>query len=174
MRSSVLRTAAYYGDKALFDRYLAEFLKTQDPQVKRDLINDMIAFRDPQAIEASMQAVLSRKVPIADGFLLLLAPGYDSPDTRKLPFEFLKAHFDEIMKDHPNIFGFDLGAFLPQVGQSFCDTESRNELQAFFGPVVDKYTGAPRRLAQVLEGVDLCIANKEAQQASVTAFLEKY
>ena len=60
------------------------------------------------------------------------------------------------------------------MGQSFCDPESRADLQAFFGPLVDKYTGAPRQLALVLEGVDLCIANKTAQQPSLTAFLQKY
>jgi alanyl aminopeptidase len=121
-----------------------------------------------------MQAVLTKKVALTDGFLLLLAPGQGYSETRRMPFDFLKAHFDEIMKDKPSIFGFDLGSFLPRVGQSFCDTGSRQELQQFFGPLVDKYTGAPRRLAQVLEGVDLCIASKKAQEPSVTAFLEKY
>jgi alanyl aminopeptidase len=174
MVGSVLGTAAYYGDHALFERFLAEFQKTQDRQEKQKLLNAMIAFRDPVVIEESMQLVLSKKVALTDGFMLLLAPGQSSSETRNMPFEFLKAHFDEIMKDKPSIFGFDLGSFLPLVGQSFCDAESRNELQAFLGPLADKYTGAPRRLAQVLEGVDLCIANKNAQQPSVTAFLEKY
>jgi hypothetical protein len=39
---------------------------------------------------------------------------------------------------------------------------------------VDKYSGAPRNFAQALEGIDLCIAQKTAQEASVRAFLEKY
>lgn len=174
MLSAVLSTAAYYGDKALFDRYFAAFLNLHDPQDKQRLMQAMISFRDPAAVTAAMQSVLSGKVALADGFLLLLVPGQASPNTRTMAFEFLKAHFDEIMKNHPSIFGNDLGSFLPLVGQSFCDLESRIELQAFFGPLVDKYTGAPRRLAQVLEGVDLCIANKTAQQPSVTAFLQKY
>jgi hypothetical protein len=40
--------------------------------------------------------------------------------------------------------------------------------------MVDKYQGAPRNLAQVLEGIDLCVARKAAQAPSVASFLEKY
>ena len=71
----------------------------------------MISFRDPAAVTAAMQSVLSGKVALADGFLLLLVPGQASPNTQKMAFEFLKAHFDEIMKNHPSIFGNDLGSF---------------------------------------------------------------
>jgi alanyl aminopeptidase len=104
----------------------------------------------------------------------LLLAGQKSPATRQMGFQFLKTHFDQIMRDRPTIFGFDLGSFLPRVGQSFCDEKSRDELKAFFGPIVDKYPGAQRNLAQVVEAIDLCIAKKAAQTADVAAFLRKY
>jgi hypothetical protein len=50
----------------------------------------------------------------------------------------------------------------------------RDRFKAFFTPLVDKYAGAPRNFAQALEGIDLCIAQKTAQEGSVRAFLEKY
>jgi len=78
---------------------------------KQRLMQAMISFRDPAAVTAAMQSVLSGKVALADGFLLLLVPGQASPNTQKMAFEFLKAHFDEIMKNHPSIFGNDLGSF---------------------------------------------------------------
>jgi alanyl aminopeptidase len=171
---AVLNTAAAYGDMALFNRYLAAFQKTQDRQEKQRLIGAMSSFHNPAAINAGMQAVLSKAIALADGFSLLISAGQSYPDTRKLPFQFIKAHFDEIMKDHPSIFGNDMGSFLPFAGGSFCDSASRGELQAFFSPKVDQYAGAPRNLAQTLEGIDLCIARKTAQQDSVKAFLEKY
>lgn len=171
---AVFRTAAYYGDTALFRRFLAEFKTNQDRQEKARVLGAMVSFRDPAAIDAGFQAVLSGDVALADGFPLLLAGGSASPGTRKLPFQFVKAHFDQIMSSHPSIFGNDLGSFLPRVGQSFCDAQSRSELQAFFTPLVDKYAGAPRTLAQVLEGIDLCVANKVAQEPGVAAFLGKY
>jgi len=90
-----------------------------------------------------------------------------------MPFEFVKAHFDEILKDNPNIFGFEFGGMLPRVGQGFCDPASRDQVQAFFGPRASKYSGAPRALAQTLESIDQCIANKAAQGPSVAEFLAK-
>ena len=134
----------------------------------------MTSFHDPDAINAGFQAVLSKTIPLVDGFALLLSAGQSYPDTRKMPFQFIQAHFDEIMKDHPSVFGNDVGSFLPFSGGSFCDAASRGELQSFFGPKVDQYAGAPRNLAQALEGIDLCIARKTAQQDSVRVFLEKY
>ena len=169
----VLRSAGYYSDAALFQRFLAEFQKTQDRQEKQMLLLAMLSFRDPAAIELGMQAVLSRRVTLTEGFPLLFA-GQNTPSTNKMAFDFVKAHFDEIMKDHPSIFGFDFGSRLPGVGSGLCDSASRSEFQAFFEPKVSSYTGAPRALAQVVEGIDLCIASKMAQQPSVTEFLKRY
>jgi hypothetical protein len=170
---AVLRSAGYYGDAALFERFLAEFEKTQDRQDQQKLLVAMGSFRDPSAIELGMQAVLSKRITLAAGYPLLFG-GRDNPATNKMSLEFVKTHFQEIMKDHPTIFGFDFGSRLPQVGAGLCDSASRSELQAFFKPIVFRYTGAPRALTQVLEGVDLCIVNKTAQQPGVTEFLKRY
>ena len=169
----VLATAAYYGDLALFNRFLAEFKKSQDRQEQQRLMSAMRSFRDKAAIEAGMQAVLSGSVTLANGFPLLFS-GQNDNSTHKMAFEFVKAHFDQIMAGHPSVFGNDFGSFLPNVGGSFCDAQSRNELQAFFGPRVAQYPGAPRTLAQILESIDLCIARKAALEPGVKTFLEKY
>jgi alanyl aminopeptidase len=170
--SSVLATAAYYGDIALYNRFFAALSTTQDNQVKQHLLGALAGFHDPIAIEAGFQALLQKKVPLADGFSLLTA-GLSFPDTRSMPFEFIKQHFDEITAGRPSIFGNDVGAFLPFVGGAFCDVESRDRYKAFFAPLVDQYSGAPRNFAQALESIDLCIAQKAAQESSVKAFLEK-
>jgi alanyl aminopeptidase len=171
--SSVLATAAYYGDLNLYNRFFDALLHTQDNQVKQRLQGAMSAFRDRAAIEAGYLVVLQKKIPLVDGFTLLLAGGGE-PETRGLSFEFIKQHFDELMAGSPSIFGNDLGSFLPYSGGAFCDAQSRERFRAFFAPLVDKYSGAPRHFAQVLEGIDLCIAQKAAQESSVKAFLEKY
>jgi cytosol alanyl aminopeptidase len=171
--SAVLDTAAYYGNKDLFDRLLAEFKKTSDRQEQQQILRAMGSFRDPAAIEAGMQAVVSGQIPMMDGARLLFA-GQDWQSTRKIAFNFLKAHFDEIASKRPMGGGFDFGSVLPRAGVSFCDTQSKQELQSFFEPQVHRFTGAPRTLAQVLEGIDVCIAEKAAQEPSVVAFLQKY
>jgi len=47
-------------------------------------------------------------------------------------------------------------------------------VQNFFSGRSTKYTGGPRILTQMLENIDLCIAYKNAQQASVAEFLRTY
>ena len=173
MVNAVIDTAAYYGDKALFDRFLAEFKKSDDRLVRGRLIGAMDSFRDRAAIEAGMKALLDGDIPFMEGAGLLFN-GQREDATRKVAFKFLQTNFDAVTSKMPTGGGFDFGSVLPQVGGSFCDTESRGELQSFFKPRVDKFVGAPRALDQVLESIDLCIANKAAQAASVTAFLQKY
>ena len=173
MLNAVLGTAAFYGNTTLFNRFLTDFRNTQDKQRREQLIAAMGSFRDPGAIEAGMDALIRGDVPFTEGAFLLFT-GQDQPATRRLPFEFVKTHFDQVVARMPSGGLFEFGAWLPHVGDSFCDEVSRSELQAFFQPKVDHITGAPRTLNQVIEGIDLCIAGKAAQQPSVAFFLDKY
>ena len=45
--AAVLSTAAYYGDKDLFERMLTEFKKTRDRQERRWIMTALTSFRDP-------------------------------------------------------------------------------------------------------------------------------
>ncbi len=171
--NAVLGTAAYYGDKALFDRFLAEFINTPDRQVRRNLSAAMGAFRDPNAIREGMDALAAGRVPFMEGdFLLFNGQGEDA--TRKMPFEFLQSHWDAVVAKMPTGGGFDFGSVLPRVGASFCDAQSRQTLADFLKPRVGRFVGAPRALDQTLEGIDLCIATTAAQKPGVEAFLRNY
>ena len=64
--SVVMGTGAFYGDKALFDRYLAAFRKTEDKQIRGSLLFAMTMFRDPAAIEAGMNALLTGDIPFIE------------------------------------------------------------------------------------------------------------
>ena len=104
----------------------------------------------------------------------LLFSGQKQAPTRRLALAFLKSHWDEVVAKMPIGGGFDFGASLPNVGTGYCDAASRDELKNFFAPRVGKFVGAPRALDQIIEGIDLCIANKAAQGPAVAAFLAKY
>lgn len=171
--TAVLGTAAYWGDKTLFDRFLAQLEKTQDRQERERILTAMSRFRDRAAIEAGMNSVLSGKIPFMEGVSLLFL-GQIQPSTRMLAFDFMKEHFDEIAAKRPTGGGFDAGAFFPEVGSSYCSAEQKQQLEQFFGPRVEKFTGGPRTLSQVLEGIDDCIALKSAEEPSVEAFLKNY
>jgi alanyl aminopeptidase len=173
MLGSVLSTAAFHGDKALFDRFLAEFSKSTDKQVRRALLGAMSSFRDAASIEAGMQSLLNGTIPFIEGQGMLFN-GQQQTSTRKMALNFLRANFDQVVAKMPTGGGFDFGSVLPSVGGSYCDAASRDELKTFFQPRVEKFVGAPRALDQVIEGIDLCIANKAAQSPSVAEFLSKY
>ena len=170
---AILVSAGYHGNADLFRKFLVEFQKTKDRQEQKNLLDGMTAFRDRAAIELGMQSVLSKQVALADGFPLLVGSS-TAPASGTARFDFVKANFDDLMKDNPTLFGRDLGMLLPYVGFGFCDIASRSQLQAFFDPIVSRYSGAPRTLKEVLERVDLCIANKQAEQPGVTEFLKRY
>lgn len=170
---AVLGTAAYYGDKALIDKFLREYKASRDRQERQRILGALASFRDPAAIEAGYNAVLSGEVPFIQGAQLLFA-GQGQEATRKMPFEFLKAHYDEIVAKRPQGGGFDFGARLPGVGSSYCDAQAKQELQDFFAPRIDKFVGGPRVLNQTLELIDLCIAKKNSEEASVKEFLKNY
>jgi len=171
--SPVLQAAAFYGDASLFNKLLAQFRETKDRQTRALLIGAMNSFRDPAAIELGMKAVLNGEVPFLEGAGLLFS-GQSQDATRKMPLNFLKAHYDEIVAKMPTGGGFDFGTVLPQVGGSYCDAGSRDELKAFLAPKVAQFVGAQRTLDQTIESIDLCIAIKAAQGPSVEKFLEKY
>ncbi len=175
MVTAVLDTAAYYGDKALFEKFLAQYKESKDRQERQRLLRALASFHDPSAIAAAEKAVLDGEIPMVQGGgYLLLSAGQGSTNTRHMPFDFLKAHYEQILKERPTGGGSDFGGLLPRVGQSYCNVESRGALKDFFEPRVDKLTGAPRTLSQVLESIDVCIAQKKAEQPSVDAFLKKY
>lgn len=173
MVSAVLGTAAYYGDKILAERFIAEYKQTTDIQKRRRILEGMARFRNPAALETEMQALLSGEIPFIDGYRLLFA-GEEQAATRAFAFDFLKTHYDEIMAKRPTGGGFDLASMLPRVGASFCDAQLRDQFQAFFEPRLKNLLGAPRAYRQVRERIDSCIADKAAQEPSVADFLEHY
>jgi alanyl aminopeptidase len=152
---------------------LAEFKRTQDKQLRQTLISAMSSFRDPAVLTEGRNDIVNGTVPFLEGGAMLFA-GHNEPATSKLSFEFIKSHWDQIVQAMPTGGGFDFGSVLPDTGASFCDAASRNELKSFFEPKVSKFVGAPRALDQAIEGVDLCIANKAAQESGVATFLSKY
>ena len=67
------------------------------------------------------------------------------------------------------------GASLPNVGSGYCDAASRDELKSSLRATVEvAIRRSPPGTDQVIEGIDLRIANKAAQGPGVAAFLAKY
>jgi cytosol alanyl aminopeptidase len=172
--AAILNTAAYSGDAALHTQLLGELEKTQDQREQQQLLGALAGFHDPKLLQKGLDELLAGRLPIKNDFRLLLASGNASRGTRNLAFDYLKAHFDQLMAGNPSVQGFSLGVMLPGIGGSFCDAASRQQLVSFFNPLTKRYDGSQHTLDETLERIDQCVALVRAQQPSVESFLKGY
>jgi cytosol alanyl aminopeptidase len=173
MTGAVLRVAAKHGDRDLFDRFHKAALEEKDHRRRQTLIGSLGAFRDPELAKAGMQLLLNKEFDAREGFFGLFFGPLGYPETRDLPFQFVKEHIDQLLAFVPREVGEDYAAFFPFVGNGFCDATHRAEVESFFQDRVKSYTGGPRNLAQTLEGIDLCIAERKALGPDLSAFLKQ-
>jgi cytosol alanyl aminopeptidase len=174
MVGSVLRVAAEFGNQDLFDRLNQAVLKEKDQRTRQRLLGALGAFRDPKIARQGMELFLSNDFDPRESFFALVFGPLAYPETRDLPFQFVKENLDKLLARLPREVGGDYAANFPAVGGAFCDASRRAEIQTFFQDRVKAYTGGPRNLAQVLEGIDLCIAERKKLAPELDAFLKSY
>ncbi len=168
----VLATAAFSGGQDLFDRLLAELKKTRDRHERSAIIAALSNFRDPKIVQQALGLLLDPRLDVRESASLIFS-GLADRQTQSLPFEFVKAHYDEVLKRVPREGDFDGAAMLPFVGGPFCDEPSRRAFVEFFQDKVGSFLGGPRNYAQVLEGIRLCEARHAAQSEDVAQFFAR-
>jgi cytosol alanyl aminopeptidase len=169
MVGAVLSTAARHGDRAFFDRLHAEAKKETDENRQGTMISAMGQFPDPAILKDAFSTLLNGEVDPRVGIGVLFSAPAGSVANRQA-YEFVKTNWDALLAKLPGTYG----SFLPFVAAGFCSDQQRSEVQAFFVDRAAKVPGGPRNLQQTLEGISLCVANKQANQASVVDFLNKY
>ena len=165
----VLSTAARHGDRELFDRMRDAAKKETNENFRADLLFSLGSFPDPEIIKTALPIVLSDEFDHRESLSILFGPT-QRRETRDLAYDFMKQNWDPLIAKLPT----DTGAYLPYVAGGYCDAGHRQDAESFFSGRSTKFTGGPRILTQVLEGIDLCVAYKNAQEASVEEFLKTY
>ena len=165
----LLQVAARHGDRALFDRFRDA---ARAATVRRDrarLLNSLGSFSDPALVREALALFLSADFdPRESDGILFSASQWET--SRPLVWEFVTTNYDAIVARLPH----EQTGIMPFFGASFCDPDRRKEVEAFFKDRAAKLPGGPRNLAQALEGIDLCIASKTAQEPGVREFLKTY
>jgi hypothetical protein len=127
--------------------------KTNDRTEREQLLRALSQFRDPGAVQAGKQMLLSGEIPFPEGAGSFLFSGAAFPEISHLPFEFVKAHYDEILSTRS--VGFSaIGYVLPRVGGFFCDAKSEEDYKSFFAPRIDKLQGARHTYSETVEAID--------------------
>jgi alanyl aminopeptidase len=170
MLEPVLITAGFSGDRTLFDRLLQELKKNTDRRTRESLFAALGSFRDPALARAALALLLEPNLDARESFYLLTAP-LGTPETEKLPLEFVKSNYDRLLERLPSGGGSEAGARLPVVGRAFCDEPSRQEFTGFFQDRSGQFTGEPRTYEQTLETIRLCEARKAAEGPGLAGFL---
>ena len=165
----VLFTAARHGDRELFDRMRVAAKKETDEDFRGNLIFCLGAFQDPEIIKTALSIVLTDEFDSRESQGILFAPA-QMRQTRDFAYDYVKQNWNALIAKLPT----DSGSFMPYIAGGYCDGEHRQDVENFFTGRSTKYMGGPRVLTQVLEGIDLCIAYKNAQQASATEFFKTY
>ncbi len=164
----VLRSAARHGDRALFEEFRAAAARATDRTERENLLEGLGAFQDPGLVRKRLSLFLTGEFDPREAQPLVMG-GLGDAASREATFSFIKGHYDDIVSKMPK----EYEAYLPYTGASFCDEAHLSDVEKFFGERTSRAPGAPRILAQVLEGIDLCIARKKAEQPGLEAFLRK-
>jgi alanyl aminopeptidase len=84
-----------------------------------------------------------------------------------------RATFDWFRKNHAALtarVSHFAHRWFPRFGAGFCTLRERDEVAAFFTPLVGAWQGADRTLAETLEGIELCAALAEAKREEVSRY----
>jgi alanyl aminopeptidase len=174
MIPDVLHVAAEFGNSELFDALHEAAVKERNQEQRERIIRALGAFRDPEIARRALALTLTKEFDARESFYALLFGPLVYPETRELPFQFVRQNIDTLLTVIPREVGEDYAAVLPSVGRAFCDASHRDAVRTFFQDRVKSFTGGPRILAQVLEEIDLCMAKRKALTPELEEFLQRY
>jgi aminopeptidase N len=167
---SLLDTAASWGDRALYDRLLAEARRTGDRGEQARLLWALGRFRDRALSAEALSLMLKGEWSLQESITILWAQ-FTRVESQDRAWSFLKAHFEEIRAGSTDAQNAWL---IRGVVSRFCDEAQRSDAAAFFGPRVAAIDGAALSLANGLERADACIAEMKRDAPAVEAFLGQW
>ncbi len=166
---ALLQVAAWNGDQALFDACLAAAKKEPERRDRRRLLFALGAFRSPELAHEALGLLLRDDFDPREAIEIPFAM-IDDPATREVAWSFLEKNFDALTARLPA----ETVPYLPYFASEFCDEAHAADAKAFFSPHAEQFPGLERNLAQVLERIHQCAAERKAQGPSVAEFLAAY
>jgi aminopeptidase N len=163
---TVLQVAAFAGDRALYDRYVAQLAKVSaQPEEYYRFFNALSWFRDPALVKATLDLSISPAIRTQDTGTLIGAL-LTRPWSRDAAWQFTKAQWDTLTQK--------LGTFqgIPTVVSSLgamCRSTDAADIKQFFA--AKPVPAAERGLQQAIERVESCAELDARQSPALAAWL---
>jgi aminopeptidase N len=166
MASSILQVAAYSGDRALYDRYVAKLpTLTSQPEEYYRYFNALGWFADPAVMQEVLKFSLSSSVRSQDTGTLLRGM-LRQPWAREATWKFVKDQWAALVAK--------LGVFqgIPGVVsglQNLCSAADAADVRGFFAK--NPVDAVDRGVRQAVESIDTCARIDARQSASLASWL---
>jgi puromycin-sensitive aminopeptidase len=167
LAGAVIAVAARHGDAELYSQFKAQMQKAASPQQYYQYFYALAEFPQPELTKETLESTLTPAVRGQDLYLLLSLLG--NPASQNATWDFMRAHFDELMKKTGGGLG-GVGIFL-YGAQSFCDSQKATEVKQFFEQ--HPFPGTERNQKQAIESIDNCVELRNQQQGNLAAWLKQ-
>ncbi|RJS18033.1 M1 family peptidase [Corallococcus sp. H22C18031201] len=168
MVETVLSIASVNADAAWQAQLLQALRAEKDWAVRDRLLTALGRITRPELIRTQLPLLLlSNEFDPRETIFSVVAQTSSDYRTRDTVYAFVKEHYDALAARLPG----ELVRGLFFVTDGYCDAEHRAEVSAFYRERSQHAEGGARSLAKILEAMDLCIAFRNTQQASTSAFL---
>jgi aminopeptidase N len=164
-----LSAAAFKGDAARFDRYLAAAKATHDTHERQRFLTAIGGFSDPALAARARDLVLGHDLDLRDT-IAILEVQLGRREMREGALQWVQQHLDEVIarqRDDENSWTF------AQLAGTFCDAAHRDAVAALLTPRADKISGARVAMTRGLEQTDQCIAEVAREMPALQHFFIK-
>ncbi|MBL8720482.1 MAG: ERAP1-like C-terminal domain-containing protein [Myxococcales bacterium] len=162
-----VRLSSLSADEARLVALERALVEAKTPEERLFALVGLGSIGDPKLLRRALDRFLDGTVKAQD-FRYLQGNATRRPASRAVFLAWVEEHFEAIRARLPG------GGGLVFAAAGACTKEERVAAVAFFEPRAEKLDGARRALAEVVAGIDACIAVRGAQAASATAWLSKH
>ncbi len=167
LRGAVLRSAALGGDGQLFDALLDLARRTGEPALRDELLGALMAFESPELAARGRGLLLDEGMdPHAMAFPVQTSAGL--PGHWQGLLDFFSANEKAL---RPRIGEQGLAGWPERISHHACGVPAADAMQGAFGSFAASVNGGSAQLAPALTRLRLCGAYREAQRASLAAWL---
>jgi aminopeptidase N len=163
---TVLRVAAFSGDQALYDQYIAKLGSlAAEPEEYYRFFSALPWFTDPTLVKRTLEYAMSPAVRSQDtGTLIGGLLRY--PWSQDLAWQFVQAHWQTILRNLGEFQG--IPSIVASLG-AFCSADRAAEIRTFFEK--NPIASSQRAVQQGIERIETCVALKERHAKPLAQWL---